>query len=91
MYIRKEVLSDVLKRIYKLLRPQGALYVSFKYGTNESVKEGRYYNNLTGDECRTALEDAGLLVKELFLSTDVRIGHGDETWVNAIAVKHLII
>ena len=87
LHVRREDLADVLSRIYGLLRSQGTLYVSFKYGSGECVKDGRYFHYLSDNECRSVLERAGFSVEELFMSSDVRPDRMDEKWVNAIAIK----
>ena len=87
LHVRSVDLPDVLRRLYKLLKPNGILYASFKYGTGEREKDGRYFNDLTEDICCNLLIDAGFSIKELFVSQDVRSGRSQEKWVNAIAVK----
>ena len=60
---------------------------SFKYGSGERIKEGWYFYDLRGEECSSLLTNVGLLVKEIFITTDVRPDRPNEKWVNAIAKK----
>ena len=43
--------------------------------------------NLTVESCRSLMEQAGFVVREIFASEDVREGRGGEMWVNLIAGK----
>ena len=85
LHVKPADLPDVLRRLYRLLRPEGVLYASFKYGFGERVKDGRYFHDLTEDSCRTLLTEAGFSIREIFITQDVRSGRSHERWVNAIA------
>ena len=87
LHVRAEDMPDVLSRLHSLLKQGGVLYVSFKYGSGERLKDGRYFYDLTEEECRQQLEDAGFIIKEIFTTQDVRPGRSHEKWVNAIAGK----
>ena len=87
LHVARADLPDILHRLRKLLRPNGFLYASFKYGTGERIKEGRYFCDYTKESCRGLMEQAGFAVKEIFVTGDVREGRGDEKWVNVIAEK----
>ncbi len=80
-------MPDVLRRLHRLLKPDGVLYASFKYGSGERLKDGRYFYDLTEEECRRQLEDVGFIIKDIFITQDVRPGRSHEKWVNAIAGK----
>jgi len=87
LHVRQENLEDVLLRLHKLLRKKGVIYASFKYGTGERTKDGRYFFDLTEDECGNLFAESGFLIKELFITQDVRKGREAEKWVNVIAFK----
>ena len=87
LHVARTDLPDVLRRLHKLMRPNGILYASFKYGTGERIKEGRYFCDFTEESCRSLMEQAGFGVIEIFVTGDVREGRGDEKWVNVIAEK----
>ncbi len=89
LHVKPEVLADVLKRIYRLLKSEGVFYASFKYGSGEREKDGRYFCDLTDETCRQLLEEAGFSIKEVFITRDVRAGRDQEKWVNAIAEKQV--
>lgn len=87
LHVKSADLPDVLQRLYRLLKTEGILYVSFKYGSAEREKDGRYFHDLTENTCRELLTEAGLSIRELFVTQDVRNGRSQEKWVNAIAGK----
>ena len=87
LHVAREDLPDVLGRLHRLLKAGGFLYASFKYGTEDRVKDGRYFCDFTEESCRRLLEQADFAVREIFVSGDVREGRGDEMWVNAIASR----
>lgn len=87
LHVKAEALPDVLERLKKLLKPNGVLYASFKKGSGERTKDGRYFNDMTAEACRQLLTDTGFQILELFESTDVRKDRSGEEWVNGVAVK----
>jgi hypothetical protein len=78
-------LPDVLVRLYRLLKKQGIMYVSFMLGDGERQKDGRYFNDMREEILCRLLCDAGFTVKETFITQDVRENRQDEAWVNVIA------
>ena len=87
LHVHAKDLPAVLKRLYKLLKRGGVLYVSFKYGSGEREKGDRYFHDLTESECRDLLAGAGFSEMEILVTGDVRAGRQDEKWVNAYAQK----
>ena len=85
LHVARAGLPDVLNRLHKLLKADGILYASFKYGTEDRVKDGRYFCDFTEESCRSLMEQAGFVVREIFVTGDVREGRGDEMWVIVIA------
>ena len=87
LHVARVDLLDVLNRLRKLLKTDGILYASFKYGTEDRIKDGRYFCDFTEESCRSLMEKAGFVVREIFVTGDVREGRGDEMWVNVISSK----
>ena len=85
LHVRRQDLSDVLKKLRRLLKKGGVLYVSFKYGDGETERGGRYFNNLSEEKLAKILQSAGFEIKEIFVTQDVRADRPGEKWVNAIA------
>ena len=80
-------MADVLRKIKHGLRPAGIFYASFKYGEGETVKDERKFTNYTLESVCELVEGAEFRVLECDISYDVRLGRGEEKWVNVIAVS----
>ena len=87
LHVRLHDLPDALQRFYQLLRQNGTLYVSFKYGSGELEQAGRYFCNLNEETCQKLLTDAGFSIREMFVTQDVRNDRQQEKWINVIAGK----
>ena len=88
LHVKKDELPDVLAKIAKALRDGGVLYVSFKYGTFSGERNGRFFTDLDDESFETLIADIPeLILKEKYISTDVRPGRENERWLNAIVVK----
>ena len=87
LHVAAADLPDVLVRLYRLLKKQGIMYVSFKLGDGERQKDGRYFNDMREEVLCRLLCDAGFTVKETYITQDVREDRRDEAWVNLIAEK----
>ena len=78
----------------RALKKDGAVYVSFKYGTFEGERNGRYFTDMTMDRLQERLAAAagkyggkGLQVASSRITGDVRPGRENEKWLNVILRK----
>ncbi len=87
LHVRSDELSGLIKNLCKALRPDGVLYMSFKYGDFEGERDGRFFLDMTEEKFQTILKDleGGALIEE-WRSCDVRRGK-DVDWYNAILRK----
>ena len=80
-------LDDVLYRIEKALKPQGILYMSFKYGVFEGERNGRYFLDFTEEKLNQLLEKhEGLRQMRSFQTEDARPDR-EEKWLNLFLRK----
>ncbi|MFB7128329.1 class I SAM-dependent methyltransferase [Kitasatospora sp. NPDC056273] len=95
LHLRDEHVAAALAEFHRVLRPGGALFVSFKEGEGEeefvesfSADAARFFRYQTADRVRGLLEAAG------FTGADVRVvnerqrygaGHRDLDWLTAYA------
>ena len=86
LHVQKNKINDVISKLYRALKENGVLYVSFKYGDNEREVNGRYFNDQNEDTIKLLLKD--FEIKELWFSNDVRPGREDR-WINVVAVKKI--
>ena len=72
----------------RALKPGGYFYVSFKYGTYEGERDGRYFNDFTAEKWRDVLHDfPSLNLQELEVTIDVIPGREEIRWLNVIMKK----
>lgn len=81
-------LVDVMKKMVTALKDNGLIYTSFKYGTFEGIRNGRYFIDMTEDSLEKLLQDVDVLeVEETWVTSDVRPGRGEEKWLNLFLRK----
>ena len=69
----------------KAVKKGGILYISFKYGTFEGVRNGRYFTDQTKESLKQILDQVGGLdVISTGITGDARPGREDEKWLNVI-------
>ncbi|MEG1739628.1 MAG: methyltransferase domain-containing protein [Bacilli bacterium] len=71
----------------KLLQKGGAFYASFKYGNFTGIKNERFFVYLTEESFTTYIDLHEFIVKETFITVDVRENRPDEKWLNVILIK----
>lgn len=78
-------LPMMFEKIFNALRKNGILYVSFKYGIFEGMRNGRYYTDMTEEKMSHVMKKiSGFIIMRQWISTDVREGREDENWLNLI-------
>lgn len=81
-------LVDVMKKMVTALKDNGLIYTSFKYGTFEGIRNGRYFIDMTEESLEKLLQHVdGLEVEETWVTSDVRPGRGEEKWLNLFLRK----
>jgi len=81
-------LVDVMKKLVTALKDNGLIYTSFKYGTFEGMRNGRYFIDMTEDSLEKLLQEVdGLEIEETWITSDVRPGRGEEKWLNLFLRK----
>ena len=88
LHVSAEELPMVLRRLRDALKPQGVLYMSFKLGDFEGMKNGRYFTNLTEKALEALLAPiAGLQLDRMWQTGDVRETRARERWLNALVIR----
>lgn len=88
LHLSKESLKDVLRKMIGALKENGIIYTSFKYGTFEGERNGRFFTDFTEETFREFVADVdGIRIEEMWITGDVRPGRGDERWLNLILRK----
>lgn len=88
LHCPKSDMDAVLQRITQVLKPDGILYMSFKYGTDERVDErGRFFNDYTEAEMSELLgQHSDLRILELFTESKP-LRNGFQVWLNVFCKK----
>lgn len=88
LHLSRLELADVLKKIAKALVSNGILYTSFKYGTEETERNGRHFTDMTEEKMNALLKGLDLFDTEMmWVTADVRPDRKHEKWLNMILRK----
>ena len=88
MHLPKQELIEVIQKMSLALKSKGIIYTSFKYGTFEGERNGRYFTDMTEDSFEEILQATKeLQIEEQWITSDVRPGRGNEKWLNLILRK----
>lgn len=88
LHLPKEELKIVTQKMSRALKPNGIIYTSFKYGNFEGERNGRYFTDMTEiSMAKLLLDFPELKVEKQWITGDVRVGRGDEQWLNMILRK----
>ena len=86
LHVPSKELPSVLTKCARALKKDGIMYVSFKYGNFEGIRNGRFFLDLTENSLNTIISKVGLTVLDMFVTNDVRPDK-NEKWINAIIGK----
>lgn len=90
LHLPKSELKDVLSKMNRALKDDGIIYTSFKYGDFEGERNGRFFTDFTLDIFKNFIKDVdNLMIKEYWITTDVRPGREEEKWLNLLLQKML--
>ncbi len=90
LHLTMSDLEDVLIKIARALVSEGVLYTSFKYGTEEVERNGRYFTDMTEDKIKILLGKVDMFtIEDMWMTADVRPGREDEKWLNLILRKNI--
>ena len=88
LHLPKKELKSVFEKMLKALKKGGIIYTSFKDGTFEGERNGRYFTDFTIQDFRKFVSNLEeLSIEEYWITNDVRQGRGDEKWLNIILRK----
>ena len=88
LHLSRVDLKVVLEKMIRALRERGIIYTSFKYGTFEGERNGRYFIDMTEDSFAELLRDVGgAVIEAQWITSDARPGRGEEKWLNLILRK----
>lgn len=88
LHCERARLAEVIGKLIAALKPNGVLYMSFKYGDSDREKDGRDFTDLNKDQAKSLLEqfDHVQQVKQ-WITVDQRPDR-QEKWLNLLWKKH---
>lgn len=84
LHIPSRELAKVFKKLSECLDDNGVIYCSFKHGSFEGDKDGRYFTYLDEKRLASLVNGSDLVLSETWLTNDMRPGRESEVWMNAI-------
>lgn len=88
LHLSKEELPNIFYKMYRALKWNGIIYTSFKYGTFEGERNGRYFTDFTEEMFAAFIKQiSGLQIEKMWITGDVREGRGNERWLNILLRK----
>ena len=85
LHVPSKELPDIITRMKKAVKTGGILYISFKYGTFEGIRNGRYFTDRTEESLQVILDEVGgLEIIRTGITGDARPGREDEKWLNVL-------
>lgn len=87
LHVKFDRLPEILKNLCNALKPGGVLFMSFKYGEGDYIKDGRYFNDHTENSIRKIID----LVPQFeeiksWKSEDTRCSSAD-FWLSSVVRK----
>lgn len=90
LHLPKDELPDVFEKMVRSLKSDGVIYTSFKYGTFEGERNGRYFTDFEEKSFTKFIgQIKGLQIEKMWITGDVRAGRGDERWLNLLLRKDI--
>ena len=90
LHLPHNELRSVLQKMVKALKNNGIIYTSFKYGTHEGIRNGRFFSDFTKESFDEFIRDMDQMqVVEHWLTCDVRPDREDEKWLNLLLKKEV--
>ena len=88
LHVKREELPEIIRKMSLAAKANGIIYLSFKYGDFEGERNGRYFTDMTEESMAKLLVDfPEFTVEKQWITGDVRVGRGDERWLNMILRK----
>ncbi len=84
LHISTSDLKIVFQNVHTALTKSGVLYCSFKYGTFEGNRNGRFFNDFDEEKFKGFYQKELFTILDLYISGDGRPGKNGEQWLNVI-------
>lgn len=85
-HVPSNELNDTLKKCSYALKSKGIIYASFKYGSFDGQRNGRFFLDLDEESIKKYLIDTNLSIIDTKITEDVRVNRNTK-WLNLILRK----
>lgn len=87
LHCERHRLAEVLEKMLQALKPNGVMYMSFKYGGSDREKDGRQFTDLDEQQAQTLLDQLNdVEILKQWITVDRRPDR-DEKWLNILWKK----
>lgn len=88
LHVEKKQIDDTLHRLVGALKPDGIIYLSFKYGEGEEDRDGRHFSNYTENSFLDVIaNNSETKLIRMWKTKDSRPGRDNEFWLNVLLKK----
>ena len=88
LHVPRHGIAKVLERLINALKVGGVMFASFKHGEDETIRDGRLFNDYDERSLRVLLRSRpDLAPLEVWRTTGLRPDRNDVTWLNVLLRK----
>jgi len=88
IHVAKRDINSAVAKLERALKPNGVLYASFKYGDDEEVRKGRFFNDYTESSIVSLTKYLpSLKIISTWRTEDLRDDRKGEFWLNVLLSK----
>ena len=84
LHLDEDEIIETLRKIFKSLKRDGIVYISFKYGDKNYEKDGRKFSCFTYEKFIKIGKEFENKILQWFITEDVRADRKNEKWVNIV-------
>lgn len=85
LHVSSSEIIAILEKVIKSAKYNSPIYMSFKYGEFEGMRNGRFFNDYTEDKFKSLIKNLNLSIAEMWLTEDVRPDRSNK-WLNTICI-----
>lgn len=84
LHLDEDEIVETLRKIFKSLKKDGIVYISFKYGDKNYEKDGRKFSCFTYEKFIKLGKEFESKILQWFITEDVRADRKNEKWFNIV-------
>ncbi len=86
LHVARDQIEIVLQKLCRALKPEGVMFMSFKFRDGQWEQGGRFFNGYNETTLRAMLADQPAEVLKVWTTFDQRPERRGEQWLNALIV-----